>query len=108
MNQERTQASRVWDKGLPDAPLESPLMPYLMGSKSSVCRGHEQPRPLFEKVAQLKPKARQYFRTSYFTDGKKLMWEYPRTAPGGEQTDIVEVVEFNEAGLIQKLRVYWG
>jgi hypothetical protein len=91
-----------------DATVESPLVPYLMGTEKGICRGHEELRPLFEKVAKRKPKVRQYFRTGYLTDGKKLMWEYPQSGPEGEQMDFVEVMELNDEGLIQKHRVYWG
>lgn len=111
----------AWDKALStndpekllalyatDAVLESPLVPHLMGTETGVCQGHGELRPLFEKVAQRKPKVRQYFRTGYFTDGKKLMWEYPRSGPKGEQMDFVEVMELNDEGLIQQHRVYWG
>ena len=91
-----------------DATLESPLVPYLMKTESGVCRGHEELRPLFEKLAHRKPKVRQYFRTGYFTDGRKLMREYPRSGHDGEQMDFVEVMELNDEGLIQKHRVYWG
>ena len=110
-----------WDKALstndpdallalyaPDAVLESPLISYLMGSNEGICRGHDQLRPLFEKVAERKPKIRQYFRTGYMTDGKKIIWEYPREAPDNDQMDFVEVIELNKKGLIQKHRVYWG
>jgi hypothetical protein len=111
----------AWDKALSendpaallalyakDATVESPLVPYLMGTEKGICRGHEELRPLFEKVAKRKPKVRQYFRTGYLTDGKKLMWEYPQSGPEGEQMDFVEVMELNDEGLIQKHRVYWG
>jgi len=110
-----------WDKALstndpdallalyaPDAVLENPLVTYLMGSTDGICRGHDQLRPFFEKVAERKPKIRQYFRTGYFSDGKQLMWEYPREAPENDQMDFVEVIELNEKRLIQKHRVYWG
>jgi hypothetical protein len=42
------------------------------------------------------------------TDGNKLMWEYPRAAPNGDQIDFVEVMELNDHGLIQNHRIYWG
>lgn len=127
MNQKHKLSSPVekiyheWDKALsnndaqallalyaPDATLESPVIPHLMGTENGVLRGHEQLRPLFEKVAERKPKVRQYFRTGYLTDGKKLMFEYPGSGPEGEQMDFVEVMELNEEGLIQRHRVYWG
>jgi hypothetical protein len=47
-------------------------------------------------------------RTGYFTDGERLIWEYPRATPKGEQMDFVEVMEINNAGLIQRHNVYWG
>jgi ketosteroid isomerase-like protein len=91
----------------PDATLESPLVPHLMGTEAGVCRGREELKRFFEILKTRKPKARQYYRTNYFTDGRKIMWEYPHTTPTGEQMDFVEVMEI-EDGLIQKHRVYWG
>jgi len=91
----------------PDAVLESPLIPHLLKRENGICRGHEELRQLFEELARTQPKTRQFHRTSYFTDGKKVMWEYPRESPQGAQQDFVEVMEI-ENGLIQKHRVYWG
>ena len=91
----------------PDAVLESPLIPHLLKKERGICRGHDELRQLFEELARTQPKTRQFYRTTYFTDGKKVMWEYPREAPHGEQQDFVEVMEI-ENGLIQKHRVYWG
>ncbi len=51
---------------------------------------------------------RQYQRNGYFTDGKRLIWEYPRDAGKGEQMDFVEAMELNEDGLIRRHCVYWG
>jgi hypothetical protein len=65
-------------------------------------------RPLFEKLADRKPPVRQYYRTGYLTDGKRLLWEYPRDAGSGVQMDFVEAMEINDAGLIQRHCVYWG
>jgi hypothetical protein len=50
---------------------------------------------------------RKFHRTGYFTDGEKLIWEYPRESPEGEQMDFVEVMELKD-GLIHRHRVYWG
>lgn len=72
--------------------IESPLIPHLMGSERGICRGHDEMRPFFEAVAREKPQIRRYYRTGYFSDGKKLMWEYPRISPDGEQMDFVEVM----------------
>jgi ketosteroid isomerase-like protein len=111
---------RDWDEALskndaaallklyaPDAILESPLVPHLLGTEEGVCRGHEELKRLFEILATRKPKVRQFYRTGYLTDGRKVMWEYPHETPRGDQMDFVEVMEI-ENGLIQKHRVYWG
>jgi hypothetical protein len=45
--------------------------------------------------------------SGYLTDGTRLMWEYPRATPDGDQMDFVEVMEVKD-GLIQHYRVYWG
>jgi hypothetical protein len=78
-----------------------------MRTETGVCHGHAEMRRLFEKLVQRKPKIRQYYRTGYFTDGEKMMWEYPRAARDAEQMDFVEVMEVRNE-LIQKHRVYWG
>ena len=91
----------------PDAELESPLISHLLGTQIGICRGHKELKKLFDIVAARKPQVRQFHRTGYFTDGRKVMWEYPRATPEGDQMDFVEVMEI-ENGLIQKHRVYWG
>ena len=92
----------------PDAVFESPLVPYLMGTDRGVLHGHEELRPLFDKLAERKPRVRQYHRTGYLTDGKRLIWEYPRDSGNKEQMDFVEAMELNDEGLIQRHCVYWG
>jgi hypothetical protein len=92
----------------PDAVIESPLIPHLLGKEEGVCRGRDAMRPFFEAVAGRKPPVRQYYRTGYLTDGKRLIFEYPRAAPNGDQMDFVESMELNEDGLIQRHCVYWG
>lgn len=91
----------------PDAIIESPLISHLLNIDEGICRGRDELRQLLEIVAARKPEKRQYYRKKYFTDGKTLMWEYPRVSPHGEQMDFVEVMEL-ENGLIQYHRVYWG
>jgi hypothetical protein len=119
----RRQAERIyheWDAALasndperllalyaPDAVLESPLIPHLLGGAQGVCRGHQELRCLFEILARRKPPLRQHHRPGYFTDGRTLVFEYPRAAPGGEQMDFVEVMDI-AGGLIQYHKVYWG
>lgn len=91
----------------PDAILESPLVPHLLKFERGICRGHAELRMLFEELARTQPETRRFHRTGYLTDGKKLMWEYPRESPKGDQQDFVEVMEIDN-GVIQKHRVYWG
>jgi hypothetical protein len=91
----------------PDATIESPLVRHLLGSDVGICRGHDDLRRFIEIVFQRTPAVRQRFRAGFFTDGKKLTWEYPRITPEGEQVDLVEVMELKD-GLIQHHRVYWG
>jgi ketosteroid isomerase-like protein len=92
----------------PDAVFESPLVSHLLGTERGVLRGHGELRPLFDRLAERKPPVRKYHRTGYLTDGKRLIWEYPRAAPEGDQMDFVEAIELNEDGLIQRHCVYWG
>jgi hypothetical protein len=91
----------------PDAELESPLVSHLLRRESGICRGQAALSEFFGILATRKPSVRQFYRTGYFTDGRKVMWEYPHRTPDGEQMDFVEVMEI-ENGLIQKHRVYWG
>lgn len=91
-----------------DAVIESPLIPHLMKVERGICRGHEEMRPFFREVGRRKPSLRKYHRAGYFTDGKKLIWEYPRAKPDGEQMDFVESMELDDAGLIRHHAVYWG
>ena len=90
-----------------DAELQSPLVSHLMNKEEGVCRGQQELKAFFEILSKRKPKARQFYRTRYFTDGKTVLWEYPHDSPNGEQMDFVEVMEI-ENGRIQKHRVYWG
>ena len=124
-DQPRQNMERIyhdWDKALSekdadallalyakDAVIESPLIPHLIDKEEGVCRGHDEMRPFFAAVATRKPPLRQYYRTDYLSDSKKkMMFEYPRAAPNGEQMDFVEVMELNDDGLIQYHKVYWG
>jgi hypothetical protein len=91
----------------PDATIESPLIPHLLNCEEGICRGRDELRQFLEMVVARKPEKRKYFRKNYFTDGKTLMWEYPRATPEGEQMDFAEIMEL-ENGLIQHHRVYWG
>ena len=83
------------------------MVSHQLSRENGIVRGQAELRELLEIVAARKPEIRQYYRTGYFTDGQKMMWEYPHATPEGEQMDFVEVMEI-EKGLIRKHRVYWG
>ena len=91
----------------PDATLESPLIRHLLKTDRGVLHEHDQLRKLFDELARTQPETRKFYRKGYFTDGKMLIWEYPRKSPEGDQQDFVEVMEI-EDGLIKSHRVYWG
>lgn len=90
-----------------DATLESPLVSQLTSMDEGVLRGRAAIRAFVEKVFATLPTQRQNYRTKYFTDGRTLIWEYPRQTPAGTQMEFVEVMEM-EDGLIRHHRVYWG
>jgi hypothetical protein len=92
----------------PDAVIESPLIPHVLKTDKGIVRGHAEIQKLLDEVAARKPPVRKFHRTGYLTDGKRLIWEYPRETPNGEQMDFVEAMELNDRGLIQRHRVYWG
>ncbi|MEM5423792.1 nuclear transport factor 2 family protein [Paraburkholderia sp. BR14263] len=91
----------------PEAVLESPLVPHLLGGSDGVLQGRERIRSLLDSAAPRKPDARSFHREGYFTNGRRLIWEYPRATPNGEQMDFVEAMDV-ENGRISRHRVYWG
>jgi hypothetical protein len=90
-----------------DATLESPLVRNLLGTNSGIVSGRENLHHFINVVYEQQSPKRRRFRKSYFTDGQRLMWEYPRETPDGDQVDLVEVMEIRD-GLIRRHRVYWG
>jgi len=111
---------RLWDEALgakdadaaarlyaPDTVLESPLVRHLVKSEDGVVRGRAALHEFLQVVFERTPPQRQRYRTGFFTDGRKLIWEYPRATSGGEQMDFVESMEI-ENGLIRRHCVYWG
>jgi hypothetical protein len=58
-------------------------------------------------VFERTPADRGHYRSGFFTDGRKPIWEYPRETPDGEQMDFVESMEI-EHDLIHRHCVYWG
>jgi ketosteroid isomerase-like protein len=91
----------------PDATLESPLVCHLLGTEDGIVRGREDLRRFVSKVFEHQPAKRRRHRAGFLTDGGRLVWEYPRQTPEGDQMDIVEVMEIRD-GLIARHRVYWG
>lgn len=91
----------------PDAVLESPLVRNLLGGDEGIVQGRDKLRDFVKQVFATAPKLRRRYRKGFFTDGKRLMWEYPREAPEGPQMDLVEVMDIAD-GLIQRHCVYWG
>jgi len=111
---------RAWDAALgrkdldaamalyaPDCTLESPLVRHILGRQQGIVHGRDELRSFVAEVFRRTPPLRQRYRTGYLTDGRKLMWEYPRQTDDGEQMDLVEVMEIAD-GLIQRHCVYWG
>jgi hypothetical protein len=90
-----------------DATIESPLVQHLMKTKDGIVQGKDNLRRFITLVFQSNPPQRKRFRTGFFSDGRVIMWEYPRAAPEGDQMELVEVMEIRD-GLIQRHRVYWG
>jgi predicted SnoaL-like aldol condensation-catalyzing enzyme len=78
-----------------------------MRTKEGIVRGKDQLRRFITLVFQSNPPQRKRFRTGFFSDGRVIMWEYPRATPGDDQMELVEVMEIQN-GLIQRHRVYWG
>ncbi|QIG80730.1 nuclear transport factor 2 family protein [Stakelama tenebrarum] len=93
-----------------DAVFESPLVAAVLGQGSEpVLRGRAAILAFMLRGAQGRPDdLLKWYRTGeYFTNGRTLIWEYPRETPEGEQIDVVEVMEIAE-GLIAAHRVYFG
>jgi ketosteroid isomerase-like protein len=111
---------RLWDEALgakdveaaaalyaPDTVLETPLVRHLLKADRGIVEGRETLRDFLRIVFARTPAIRHRHRTGFFTDGRKLIWEYPRQTPDGEQMDFVESMEI-ENGLIRRHCVYWG
>jgi len=94
----------------PDAILETPLIPAILDTPSGVLKGHAELRRFFDEGARRRPNQLVRWHREpdrYFFDGRRLIWEYPRSAPDGEQIELVEVIDLAE-GLIAHHRIYWG
>ena len=91
----------------PDATLESPLVNTLLKTERGVVEGRENLRHFFGIIIRTTPALKNRHRQNFFTDGRNIIWEYPRVTPAGEQTEMAEVMQI-EGGLIKAHRIYWG
>jgi hypothetical protein len=111
---------QAWEKGFADqdleailalyatdATLESPLVNNLLGTEAGIVKGRDELRKFFGIILRSTPALKDRYRANFFTNGKVMIWEYPRLTPSGEQTDLAEVMELRD-GLIQAHRIYWG
>jgi hypothetical protein len=75
---------------LPDATLESPLVPRVLDQTSGVLHGHDELRTFFVRGTEGRPNdlVRWYRTGEFMFDKRTLIWEYPRQAPEWEQVDL--------------------
>jgi steroid Delta-isomerase len=97
------------DLYLPDAVLESPLVPRILDRSSGILRGHDELRDFFIRGTKGRPNELvRWYRTGRFMfDGHTLIWEYPRQTPDTEQVDLLEVMDL-DGPRIAHHRIYWG
>ncbi len=94
---------------LPDAVLESPLIPRILEQQSGALTGHEQIRPFFQRGTDHRPNelVRWHRPGRYLFDGQTLTWEYPRQTPTGDQVDLAAVMDLHGPQIAHH-RIYWG
>lgn len=94
-----------------DASLESPLVPVLLDQQSGLVRGRAELNRFLEETTRRRPEEDELpslHRAGDFSfDGERLIWEYPRRTPTGDQLDLVEVMEL-DGTTIRRHRIYWG
>ncbi len=97
------------DLYLPDATLETPLIPRILDQPTGVLVGRKQIRPFFQRGTDNRPNelVRWYRTGRYLFDGQTLVWEYPRGTPTGDQVDLVEVMDLHGPQIAHH-RIYWG
>ncbi len=80
----------------PDATLESPLVNNLLGTEVGIVAGRDELRKFFRIILRSTPSLKDRYRANFFTNGKVMIWEYPRVTPTGEQTDLTEIMELQD------------
>ncbi|KWO67682.1 nuclear transport factor 2 family protein [Burkholderia territorii] len=93
-----------------DAVLETPLIVVALPNHGSgVLHGKAAIGAFFAAgLRNPENKLGRWYRTGlFFSNGRRLIWEYPRETPEGDQVDLVEVMDLRD-GLIAHHRVYWG
>lgn len=90
-----------------DASIESPIIRRLLGQDEGICRGHSGIREFYEAIFAETGSLRMKTKPTVFTDGAKLMWEYTRTIPGGQEMEMAEVWNIEDDS-IRRHRVFWG
>jgi steroid Delta-isomerase len=93
-----------------DAILETPLILATLSHKAEgVLRGKTEIRSFFDAgLRKLQNDLGRWYRTgAFFSNGRQLIWEYPRETPQGDQVDLVEVMDLASGSIVHH-RVYWG
>jgi len=92
-----------------DAVFETPLILSVLRQAEGVLRGTAAIRAFFEVgLSHRNSGLGRWYRTgTFFSNGRQLVWEYPRATPQGDQVDLVEVMDIAH-GRITHHRVYWG
>ena len=92
-----------------DATFESPPVPIIMNRESGMLTGRAEILLFLEEGTRRRPNelVRRYRDSTFFTAGGTLIWEYPRQTPGGNQADILEVMQL-AGGKIRRHRICWG
>ena len=93
-----------------DATLETPLINAIFDTDNGVVRSEAELRHFFTEGGRRLPNHLVRWHripNQFFFDGHRLIWEYPREAPDGNQIEIIEVMDLT-GGLIKHHRIYWG
>ena len=91
------------------AVFESPLVPAILDRTNGVLNGKDDIKFFLQEGTKRRPNelVKWFRRGDYLTNGRLLVWEYPRQTDEGEQIDILELMEI-ENWLIQQHRISWG